>query len=65
MLIATVHGADDSDNELADDHTKCSPQKERTAAKLLNCVERDGGRADVDDSGNHADEEGVIDGSQL
>lgn len=63
--VVAVSDTNDGHNELADDHAESSPQKEGTTTNPLNGVERDGGGADVDDGGDHGQEEGVLDGAEL
>ena len=41
-MVETNGHTDYRDKELADQHAKGAPDEERTAAKLLNGVERDG-----------------------
>lgn len=53
----------DGDEELANQHAKRTPDEERTTTKLLNSVEGDGGRADVDEGEDQGDQEGVVDGA--
>lgn len=60
-LVETNSDTDDGDEELADQHTKGTPEEKRTTTNLLHCVERDGGRADVDESEDEGDDEGVAD----
>lgn len=50
---------------MADNHAESTPEKQSTATELLHGIEGDGGGEDVDNSGDHADEEGVIDGAEL
>ena len=53
----------DGDEELTDQHTQSTPDQERSTTKLLNGVEGDGGRADVDQSEDQGDQERVADGA--
>ena len=52
-------GADCTDDELADNHTECTPDEESAAAESLDGPERDGGGADVHEGEDQGDEEGV------
>ena len=61
----SVDGADNGDDELADDHTQSAPDEKRATAEFLNGVKGDGGRADVDEGGDETDEEGVGDGAEF
>lgn len=63
-LVAAVSSSDNGDDELADNHAQSTPEEQSTTTELLHGVERDGSGADVDDGGDHADQEGVFDGSQ-
>lgn len=63
--VLAVGNTDDGDDELADDHAQSTPQEQGTTADLLNHVEGDGGRADVNDGGDHGQEERVLNGAEL
>jgi hypothetical protein len=66
MLAHSACGnADDADNELADKHAHSAPDENCTTAISLNDIERNGSRADVDESGDETDEEGIFDSSQF
>jgi hypothetical protein len=56
--------SDNGNNELADNHAQSTPEEQSTTTELLHGVKRDGSGADVDDGGDHANQEGVADGSQ-
>lgn len=55
---------DDADDELRDDHACAAVDKEVAPAEALDHPEGDGGGADVDESGDEGDEEGVGDGTE-
>ena len=64
MRMIETNGDTDYRNEkLTDQHAKGAIDEQRTAAKLLNSVERDGSRADVDECEDQRDQEGVADGA--
>jgi len=62
-VVETDGNTDNSDDKLADQHAEGTPDEERTATELLNSVEGDGGRADVDKGEDQRDQEGVADGT--
>lgn len=64
VAILSVGDANNGDDELANNHSEGTPQKERTATNTFDGPKCDWGREHVDNSGNHADEEGVADGSE-
>ena len=47
-FIETDCDTNDGNEELADEHTKRTPNEQRTTAKLFNGVEGDGSGANVD-----------------
>jgi len=51
----------DGDKELADQHAKGTPDEKRATTELLNGVERDRSRADVDESKDQRNQKGVAD----
>lgn len=61
----TVGDADDGDEELADDHAQGTPEEQGATTDFLDGVEGDRGGADIDDGGDHAQEEGVLDCTKL
>lgn len=63
-LVEANRDTNDGDEELADQHAEGTIEEDGPATPLLNRVERDGGRADVDDGEDHGDEEGVADGTR-
>lgn len=63
-LVAAVDSSDNGDNELADNHAQSTPEEKSTTTELFHGVEGDGSGADIDDGGDHADQERVADGSQ-
>ena len=60
-LVESDGDSDDGDEELTDHHTTGTDDQELSSTKLLDSVERDGGRAHIDDGEDHRDDEGVID----
>ena len=52
-------------NELANQHSESTINEECATTKFLNGVERDGGATDVDERGDHVDQERVANGLQL
>lgn len=58
-------GSNDTNDELHDDHGGGTEDKKLTATELLNDVERDGSRQDVDKGGDEGDQEGVADRAEL
>lgn len=53
-------GTDDGDDEFAEKHTNSTPDEERSATEAFNSPERHRGRADVDRSGDHTNNEGAL-----
>jgi len=65
VFLETAGGdTDDGDDEFADQHTQRTPDEDGTTTVALNGIEGDGGAADVDESGDETDEEGVADGAE-
>jgi hypothetical protein len=64
LMVTTVGNTDDGDQKLADDHPQGAPDQQGTTAQPLHGPERNGGRADVDDGGDHVDQEGIGNGAQ-
>jgi hypothetical protein len=62
-VVETDGNTDNSDDKLADQHAEGTPDEQRTTTELLNGVEGDGGRADVDEGEDQRDQEGVADGT--
>ncbi|KAH0445623.1 general substrate transporter, partial [Aureobasidium melanogenum] len=56
-----VSGTSDTNDPLADAHANGAVDQEGTTTKALDCPERQRSRADVDNSSDHRDEEGVVD----
>lgn len=54
---------DDTDNELHGNHTSGTVDEEGTTTKFLDDVEGDWGGQHVDEGGDQADQEGVVDRS--
>lgn len=65
MGVAAICHADDGDDELADYHAEGTPQEQGPTTDLLDGPEGDWGGADVDDCGDHGQQEGVLDRAQL
>ena len=51
----------DSDNELHDDHSRASDDKDLAATEAFDCPKGDRGRTDIDKGRDEGDEEGVLD----
>jgi hypothetical protein len=64
-LAALVHGADDSDDELADEHAYCSVDKEHAATEPLDSPEGKWCRANIDSGGDHGNDESVLEADRL
>ena len=62
-LVEADGNTDDGDEELADQHTEGTPDKEWTTAELLNGVEGDWSRAHVDQGEDQGNQEDVVDGA--
>lgn len=58
-FFSTGSDTNDGSNELANQHAQGSPDKNCTTAELLDDIEGDWSRADVDQSGDETDKEGV------
>lgn len=65
LSVAAIGDTNNGDNELADNHTQGTPKEQRTTSVSLNSVEGDGGGEDIDNCGDHADQEGVINCAEL
>jgi len=65
LRVVTVDSASNTDDELADDHTKSAPDEQWTTAKPLNSPEGDRGGADVDEGGDEGDQERVLNGAEI
>lgn len=63
--IVPIGNSDNGHDELADYHAQGTPQQQGSTTDLLNGPERDWGRADVDDRGDHSQQERVLDRVQL
>lgn len=62
-LVETDGHTDNADNEETDAHAGGAENQNGATAEFLDSVERDRGRADVDESEDQGDEEGVADGA--
>jgi hypothetical protein len=60
-VVESNSHTNDGDEELADQHAEGTPEEKRTTADLLHGVEGDGCRADVNESEDERDDEGVAD----
>ena len=63
--VAAVDGPGDGDDELADDHSERAPEEQRATPEFLDGPEGDGGRAHVHQGGDEADQEGIVDGTEI
>lgn len=62
-LVETDGNTNDGDKELADQHAQSTVEEDSTSSELLDSVERDRCRADVDQSKDKRDQELVTDGT--
>ncbi len=62
-LVETDSDTDDGNQELTDQHTSGTNDQEWTTTELLNSVEGQWSRSDVDSSEDHGDDEWVGDGT--
>jgi len=62
-VVETGSDTNDSDDELADEHTKGAIEENSSATKPLDCPEGKRSGADVNESENEGDEEDVLDGT--
>jgi hypothetical protein len=62
-LVETDGDTDNGNNELTDQHAQSTPDEQRSSTELFNGVERDRGRANVDDGEDHRGQERVGDGA--
>jgi hypothetical protein len=58
-FLSSGSDTNDGSNKLANQHAQGSPDENCTTAESLNDVEGDRSRADIDQSGNETDEEGI------
>lgn len=65
LVFGTSSNTNDSNYELADQHSEGAVDKDCTTAESLNGVEGDGSATDIDESGNDADQEWIADSLQL
>lgn len=65
LRLTTSSDTNDTDDELADEHAKSTVDQDWATAILLNDVEGERGRANVDDGGNDLGQEGIVDGAEL
>jgi hypothetical protein len=56
-----IGGTGDADDPFTNTHSDSTVDEKRTATKALDGPERDGSGADIDDGGDHGDEESVFD----
>ena len=59
-LVEADGDTDDGNNELADEHSEGTVDEEGSSSELFDGVERDRGRAHVDNGEDHRDEERVV-----
>jgi hypothetical protein len=60
-LVLADCDADDTDDVLGDNHASSAKNEQIAAANSFNQPKRNGSRAHVDERGDQADEEGVVD----
>ena len=65
VRVVAVRNADDAHDEFGDEHAHGAPDQEGATAEFLDGPKGEGRGEDVDDGGDHADHEGVIDGSKV
>lgn len=64
MSVVEADGdTDNGDQELADQHAESTPEENRTTAESLDCPERQGRGANVDQGENERDKKSVVNGS--
>lgn len=59
--VVAIGNTNNGDNELAHNHTQGTPEEQRTTTVSLDGVEGERSGEDIDNSGDHADQEGVLD----
>lgn len=59
--VLAIGDTNNGDNELAYNHAQGTPEEQRTTSVSLNGVEGERGGEDIDNRGDHADEEGIFD----
>lgn len=64
-MVRSIRDTNNGNDEFADKHAQGTPDEKRSTTKLFNGPERDGGRADINESGYETDEEGVMDSAQF
>lgn len=62
-FVESDSDTDDSDDELADKHTKSAVDEERSSSNALHSPEGEGSRADIDQVEDEGDKESVANGS--
>lgn len=62
-LVEADGHSDDGHEELTNQHTKGTKDEERATSEALHGIERDGSGANVDNSEDHRNQEGIVDGS--
>jgi len=63
-VVESNSNTDDGNEKLADEHTERTEDEEGSATELLNSVERDRGRADIDQGEDEGDDEGEGDDNE-
>jgi hypothetical protein len=59
--VSAINGADDGNDEFTDNHAGGTPDKERASSEPLDGPEGDWRGANIDQSGNQGDQEGILD----
>jgi len=62
-LVETNGDTNDGNEELAEEHTKGTPEEERTTTEFLHGEKGDGSRADIDKGEDQGDQESVANGT--
>ena len=65
VRVVAVRHADDGDDEFGNEHADSAPDQDRATAEFLDGPEGEGRGEHVDDGGDHADHEGIVDGAQV
>jgi hypothetical protein len=65
LAVIAINCARNRHDELANDHAQGTPEEQGTASDFFHCVEGYWGGEYVDDCCDHADEEWIVDGSEL
>lgn len=65
LALTTSSHSNDADDEFTDQHAHCTPDENCASAESLNDPERERGGANIHESGDQTDQEGVADRTQL